>query len=415
MKILTRYVLSDLLQVFLLTLVGMTTLVFVGLVGKEAVDRGMGVGPIARLAPYILPQAMQFAVPGALLLAVTNIYGRLSAFNEVVAIKSMGVSPWAIAWPTLVLSALVSLGAVALNDLPVSWGRMGVERVFIESLEEVIYGQLRVNRAFTDRKLSITVRRVEGRKLIQPNATLQGSGDSKPWSVTADWAELESRRDRQELVIRFFNAQVDGPTNIAYPDTFEHVIDLGTLFGSSDSGHRSPSTYSLAEIGPAIHRTQNDIEQINNDRSARAAYAMLTGEFEQVSQAVWEVQNHELEGANYILNRLHVEPYRRWSGGFACLAFAMVGVPVAMILRKSDFLASFFVCFAPILIVYYPLLIVSVKQAKDGGIPPWSVWAGNLVLAVAGVGLMHAVINDRDKMLSAMGAAIGSLMPWRRK
>lgn len=411
MRILTRYVLMDLVQVFLVTLIGMTTLVFVALVGKEAVDRGMGPGPIIRLAPYILPQAMQFAVPGALLLATTNVFGRLSAFNELVAVKSMGISPWAIAWPTFLFAGAVSLAAVALNDVAVSWGRMGVERVFIESLEEVIYGKLRVDRAYTDRNLSITVQRVEGKKLVRPDVTLQDKGGGKDWNVTADWAEIGSQPGARELVIRFNNAMVDGPTTVAYPETFEHVIDLDVLFGTERSSRRSPSTYALAEIGPAILRTEGDIEQINNDMSARAAYAMLTGEFEQVSQASWNERSRDLDGAYFVLNRLHVEPYRRWAGGFSCLAFAMVGVPVAMIMRKSDFLASFFVCFAPILIVYYPMLMVSVDQAKGGKFPPQAVWAGNLVLLAAGALLMRAVICDRDRILSALGSALTAWLP----
>lgn len=409
-RILTRYVLLDLVQVFLVTLIGMTTLVFVALVGKEAIDRGMGLGPIVRLAPYILPQAMQFAVPGALLLATTNVFGRLSAFNELVAVKSMGISPWAIAWPTIVFAGAVSLAAVALNDIAVSWGRLGVERVFLDSLEEVIYGKLRVDRAYTDRKLSITVQRVEGKKLIRPDVSLQDSGDGQAWNVTADWAEIGSQPGSRQMVIRFFNAMVDGPTRVAYPETFELAVDLGALFGA-DKSNRRISTYALAEIGPAIYKTEADIEQINNDMSARAAYAMLTGEFEQVSKASWDARNQDLAAARFDLNRLHVEPYRRWAGGFSCLAFAMVGVPVAMIMRKSDFLASFFVCFAPILIVYYPLLMVSVDQAKGGKFPPQAVWAGNLVLLACGALLMRSVIYDRDRMLSAMGSALISWVP----
>lgn len=415
MRILTRYVLIDLTQVFLVTLLGMTTMVFLALVAKEAVERGMGLGPLVRLAPYILPQAMQFAVPGALLLATTNIFGRLSAFNEMVAVKSMGISPWALAWPVFLLGGVVSLAAVALNDIAVSWGREGVERVFIESLEEVIYGQLRVNRAYTDRKLSITVRRVEGRKLVQPNATLQNAGDERPWNVTADWAEIESSPNRRELVIRFFNALVDGPASIAYPDTFEHVVDLDALLNTGEDDRRKPSTYSLAEIGPAIQDTRRDIQQINNDMSARAAYAMLTGEYEQVSKASWDLRSRDLNAAGYMLSRLQLEPYRRWSGGFSCLAFVMVGVPVALIMRKSDFLASFFVCFAPILILYYPLLIVSASQAKSGALPPQAVWLGNLVLTLCGLGLMHAVAYDRDRLLSAVGSIVTTFLPKRRR
>ena len=69
MRILTRYVLFDLVKLFLLTLTGLTLLIFVVLIGKEAVDKGVGLGPLWRMTPYMLPQAMQFAVPGTMLLA----------------------------------------------------------------------------------------------------------------------------------------------------------------------------------------------------------------------------------------------------------------------------------------------------------------------------------------------------------
>jgi len=41
MRILTRYVLFDLLKVFLLTLTGLTLLIFIVLIGKEAVDKAL--------------------------------------------------------------------------------------------------------------------------------------------------------------------------------------------------------------------------------------------------------------------------------------------------------------------------------------------------------------------------------------
>ena len=47
MRILTRYVLFDLLKVFLLTLTGLTLLIFIVLIGKEAVDKGIASDPRA--------------------------------------------------------------------------------------------------------------------------------------------------------------------------------------------------------------------------------------------------------------------------------------------------------------------------------------------------------------------------------
>src|ERR1700733_8725652 len=115
MRILTRYVLFDLLKVFLLTLTGLTLLIFIVLIGKEAVDKGIGLGPLLLMAPYLIPQAMQFAVPGTMLLATTSVYGRMSSYNEIVAIKALGISPMVLVWPTLVVQASANKSAWTIS------------------------------------------------------------------------------------------------------------------------------------------------------------------------------------------------------------------------------------------------------------------------------------------------------------
>ena len=127
--------------------------------------------------------------------------------------------------------------------------------------------------------------------------------------------------------------------------------------------------------------------------TAQAAFALLTGDFESLAETAWKAHERELDGAQQRLHRLHTEPWRRWANGFSCLCFVLIGVPVAIWLRHTEFLASFFVCFLPILVVYYPLLAVSVDQAKDGVFPPPTVWLGNIVLALGGVWLLRRVIR----------------------
>jgi lipopolysaccharide export system permease protein len=71
----------------------------------------------------------------------------------------------------------------------------------------------------------------------------------------------------------------------------------------------------------------------------------------------------------------------------------LVGAPLAIRLRNADFLTSFFLCFGPILIVFYPLLAFGVDQAKSGDLPPHAVWIGNVVLAAAGAWIMRKVVR----------------------
>ncbi len=390
MRILTRYVLFDLLKVFLLTLTGLTLLIFVVLIGKEAVDKGVGLGPLLRMTPYLLPQAMQFAVPGTMLLATTSVYGRMASYNEIVAIKSLGINPMALIWPTLALATLVSFAAVMINDIAVSWGTMGVRKVFLASIEEVTYGQLRMRHTYNLGKANITVRGVEGRLLLWPTLIVQASGGRPAWTVSAEEAELKLFPDEGKIVVRFHNFDLEGPITYNDPDTFEYEISLEELTGAMPKV-RSPSNYALAEIGPAIEEQQQLVERVEQSMTAQAAFGMLTGDFDSLSKSAWESHERELEGAQFRLHRLHTEPWRRWANGFSCLCFVMIGVPVAVWLRYSEFIASFFICFLPILIIYYPLLAVSVDQAKDGALPPPAVWLGNIILALLGAWLMRRV------------------------
>lgn len=71
----------------------------------------------------------------------------------------------------------------------------------------------------------------------------------------------------------------------------------------------------------------------------------------------------------------------------------MIGTPLAIRMRNADLWSSFAVCFLPILIIYYPLLALGVDRAKAGELPPYSVWLGNVILAVAGLWIMRKVMR----------------------
>jgi lipopolysaccharide export system permease protein len=210
-------------------------------------------------------------------------------------------------------------------------------------------------------------------------------------TFSAREAELHLVPEESKLEIRFREFNIDGQVlKFDNPLTDTYVLSLDELIGSSTK-IRSPSNYALNEIGPAVTQQQNLVERIEQSMNAQAAFGMLTGDFDALSAANWQVHEREMEAAQTRLNRLHTEPWRRWANGFSCLCFVMVGVPVAVWRRHSEFIASFFICFLPILVVYYPLLAVSVRQAKDGVLPPQSVWLGNLVLALIGIWLMRRV------------------------
>jgi len=149
----------------------------------------------------------------------------------------------------------------------------------------------------------------------------------------------------------------------------------------------------LAHHSEQTREQNEEIEQLEQELAARAAYQMLCGDFDGLTSPEWETHTNHLAGTRDRLYRLLTEPHRRWSAGFSCFCFAWVGAPMAIRLRNQDLLTSFFLCFLPILIVYYPLMTYGVDGAKSGTLPPHAVWAGNVLLMCWGAWLLRKVMR----------------------
>lgn len=394
MRLLTRYVLAELLKVFLMALGALTLMMIIGGVVREAIIQSLPPAQVVRLIPYVLPSALRLSIPVTLLLAATNVYGRMSGANEVVAIKALGISPWSILWPAMVVAFFLSLVTVWLNDVAVSWGRAGAQRVIIESVEEIAYGMLRTQKQYSSPLFAINVRQVRGRTLEGVTLSMQGRGDTPGVTVRAEQAELTA--DHQEGVLRIrlrnFKAVAKDGGSMVYPDEFERTVPL-TQASRAGGQIATPSWLPLRQIPVEVEKQRQTIAGMERDMAGTAAFQMLRGDFDGLAGRAWNTRTESLAQARIQLFRLLTEPHRRWSEALSCLCFVWVGAPMAIWLRNRDSLAIFFLCFLPVLIVYYPLMLYSVDGAKGGTIPPWSVWAGNGLLALCGAWLLRRVLR----------------------
>jgi lipopolysaccharide export system permease protein len=391
MKLLSRYFLSEVVQVFVLALIALTTLFILVGVGKEAYNNGLTLWAVVRLMPYLLPTALLFGVPAALLFAVTTAFGRMSAAGEIIALKALGIGPSVVLFPVGVLAVVLSLVTFWLNDIAFSWGDIGTRQVIVDSFEEIAYGVLRTKGSFRSQQFSVDVRRVEGRRLINPTFSFKETSDSPVRTLTAEEAELRSIPGTGVLKVLCRNAELEvdgGSFEISL--TFEREIQLADQRTDPYSG-ASPSRVPLSRMPEKIAQQRVTIDRMQQEAAAQTGWRLVSGDFAGLAGPEASEQNKKLDGAKRDLARMRTESPRRWANGFSCLVFAMVGVPIAILRRYSDTWASFFVCFLPILIIYYPLMAYGVERAKVGALPPMIVWLGNVVLASWGLWLLRRV------------------------
>ena len=387
-----RTIAWEITTIFFVSLVALTTLMmFIG-VAREAIRQGLAPMAVAQMIPYALPNALVFAIPGTVLFSICCVYGRMSADREISAIASTGISPVAIVRPAIVIAAIMSLVTVGLIDLAFTWGYLGVQRIVLQSVEHVAYNVLNRNHNFHRDGFSICVQDVVGERLLQPRILFDKSDGAK---VTIEAAEstLSVSKDGCFLLLSLTNGVVDfgDGTAFQFTDKFEYAAKIATE-ESADLLHANPSHMPLPSIGPAQTAQVSDIRKKESELAVQVGFDLLSARFDFVKNQTFTDRIHGLKSSRDRLHRLGTESARRWATGFTCLAFAIVGIPVAILLQSSDFMTIFGICFLPILIVYYPIFALSLDLAKEGVVPPIFVWLPNCLALSLAIPLMRKAL-----------------------
>src|SRR5262249_9299310 len=106
--ILKRYVLGEVVRAFTLALLTITCIFVLFMIMAEAAKMGLTPRDIFALVPFVLPGSLPYTIPVSLLFAVTVVYGRLAADNEVIAVKTAGLSAWTVLSPAIFLGVTLS-------------------------------------------------------------------------------------------------------------------------------------------------------------------------------------------------------------------------------------------------------------------------------------------------------------------
>ena len=343
---------------------------------------------LIQLVPYIIPKALMFAMPATCLFSCCVVFGRLAADNELIALQSMGLHKSVIIFPALAVAFLLSLFAVWVNDVSFAWSYWGIEKIILESSDQIVYGILKNEGSYKTDKFSIEVQGVEDRKLIRPIISANISKDEMVRAVAHE-AVLTTEPETHSLKFIMTRGSItqDGKMEMNFDSEFEHSIRLKSPKEvARKTGN--PSHLYLYQIDDEVERQKVELARLKQDTAIRAATQTVTGDLYGLTNVDWEVRLKDLKDAKKRLIRLNVTPHRRWANGFSCFAFAIIGIPVALRLKTANYATTFAVCFIPILLLYYPLFMVGLDGAKAGTMPPYSAWLSNLACVLIGAYLM---------------------------
>ena len=265
-----------------------------------------------------------------------------------------------------------------MYEIAATWCRPSRERVICESVERIVYSVLQIHQfCELPGNFKIVVKRVEDHIMIQPMITMH-EGDGSRITITAEKAELKTFWEARQLKFECYNGQFDideGRLGGSFRDKQTYVAPLGAPL--PDPFHRD--WVAMSVIPERIALLQNKLSRIQQNIETR----------KQLGERESSQESEQIAAIYNLIYRLKTEPYRRWSNGFTCVCFALIGIPVAMLWRHVDALTNFFVCFLPILAVYYPLLMLGENLTTNGTLHPIFFWTGNVVLIIPGIWLLR--------------------------
>lgn len=396
MRLLQRYVLGELVRVFLLALLGMTLILLMMGVVSEAVRRGLALTQIVEIIPCILPATMPFTTAVTMLFAVSLVYGRLAADNEILAAKCAGINVVRLVWPALVLGGLLSIGSWLIYDRVIPPAKRKIRDMIAANIEEMVYSVLKRERAISGMNLpyAIYVQDVQGRRLLR--ATFQRR-DPRTGEVDvtayAEEATLDFDLDENRITVRMRDADVqagDGNVSVAHEQDFP--IPLPT-----EGIGRGPRVSELShrELNAAIADRHREMHRIAERAAFQAASHLYHGKLKlvdwtgKVSTAATDIRSAQRE-----IWRFECEKHLRIAVAGSCFFFALVGCPVAIYLQRADYLSAFVCCFLPIVTLYYPSVMLGMNLGKEGLAEPGGVmWIGNGILALLSIAIFRPVLR----------------------
>ncbi len=377
MRLIDRYICR---QVFSHALLGLGIFTFVFFVPQLVrlmdlvVQHPASWATIGILFVSAFPAILSYTMPIAVLVGVLIALGRLSADSELIAMSALGMGRRRLLVPV----GMLAVGATALTFVMTLWLAPLSVRTY-RSIED----QLRAGQASNQ-----VAPRVFDERF--PHMVLYVNDID---SSATHWKGVFLAGTDTNGVSRLTLAE----DAIVIADRTEGKLELHLRDGSvHEFSPEDPSHYSLSAFG------QRDfpVEIKGDEGSGIASEPSIPG---RTTSALIAEKSNERDA--------RWELQRRLSFPFACISFALLGMPLGARPRRGGRAAGFLITLV-LVTGYYLMFTIGAGLAREGSIPIWvGIWSANVITASLGIYLLPRM--ERMPGSSRSSALISWIAGWR--
>ncbi len=368
MKLIDRFLSRELLVNIAFAIAVLSLVLVVGNIFRKLlpllVNHDVPMEYLITFIAYVLPFSLIFTIPWGLLTAILLVFGRLSADNELIALRANGVSVTRVSVPL----AGIALGCTAIC----LWLNVQVAPAAQERLRSTIFdlatrnpmalfGSDQVIDQFPGRK--IYVGKKEGNKL--ENITVFEMNDkSLPIRVTyARTGMLEADLANKQILMHLYGARYQ------------------------ERDQTDPS--DLRKIRDGINAVEGtlpiSLEELYEKEKKRPSRSALS--IEQLLDQLKSEDRRERSASRTEINK-------RFSFPFACIAFAIIGVPLGVTAHRRETSIGF--AMGLIIAVSYFLFVIigDTLRGNPNVHPELLVWFPNVLFIVLGAFLFRRLARQ---------------------
>lgn len=368
MKTIDRYVCRQLLVNLLFAIAVLSFVLVLGNIFRRLlpllVNHDLPVEYVIGFIAYVLPFSLIFTIPWGLLTAVLLVFGRLSADNELTALRSNGVSITRICAPLMVIAILCTAASLWLN-VQVAPAANEELRSTVFNLATrnpmALFGSDQVIDQFPGHK--IYVGKKDGNRL-QNIIVFEVNENSMPMKVTyARTGTLEADLPNKRILMHIYDAR--------YQQRDE--VDPYHLNRMKDGVSMVEGTLPIS------------LDELYEKEKRRASRSMLS-----LEQLLEQLKNDDPK----MRSSSRTEINKRFSFPLACIVFALVGVPLGITAHRRE--TSFGFAISLVVGVFYFLFIIvaDTLRSKPSVHPEFLVWLPNLLFLALGVWLFRRITKQ---------------------
>ncbi len=359
MKLIDRYVARELIVNVLFAIVVLSLVLVVGNIFRKLlpllVNHDVPLEYLLTFIAYVLPFSLIFTIPWGLLTAILLVFGRLSADNELIALRSNGVSVTRICLPLAVLALICTAICLWLNvDVaPAAQEKLRSSIFDLATRNPIaLFGGDQVIDQFPGRK--IYVGKKEGNEL-ENILVFQMDEHDLPVRVThARTGKLEADLPHRRLLLHLYDARYE------------------------ERDAKDP--YDLTKIRDGISLAEGtlpiSLEELYEKEKKRPSRSALS-----LSQLIDQLNS----GNRANQSETRTEINKRFSFPFSCLAFALIGVPLGITTHRRETSVGFATGLLVAIFYFLFIIIADTLRGNPAIHPELLVWFPNvLFLAIGG-------------------------------